>query len=312
MGLRMSANHKSIYKIDPDLMSRVKGCDNIIWACGIPWTNLGIYMEPIVAPHTLTDPLDRNEIQRTLKANHLFFAKWTDQWDKDTPTEWWWTCCDTEDYSIEKVPSESARRNIRQGKKNCTIMRLTPDQVIKDGYSLFYNALKSYKVKEIKLPTKKKFQEKIESAFQFSGYEPWGAYVNDKLAAISTCLVLQNSVSLNETKSDSSLHSFNPNAILFFTLTQYYLTERNIKYVNNGSRTLLHPTNINESLIRLGFRKTYARVNIEMNFSAKMIDKMKPELWGNYLGLPNILGEQWDKIIAFRKITEIARTFKDV
>jgi len=295
--------------LSKDLIALASIYPNVIWACGIPWNKLGLYMEPLSGPHLIKNDLDRSEIQKALKDNGLFFAKWTDQWDLATPSEWWWTCCDIKDYSLDKVPSKGARRDVILGGKKCIIKCLSPSEIVQDAYKIFYESLKSYGTDNKNLPTKSDFQKKIEAEASFHGYEPWGAYVNGQMAAFAQCRVMDDYVSINVAKSDPAYHRYSPNSILFYSITEHYLNKRNLKYITNGSRTLLHPTTINDFLERLGFRKVYARINIEMNTTAKLIDTLRPEIWGKYLGAPYLLGKQWDKIVSFRKLTEISRTF---
>ena len=53
----------------------------------------------------------------------------------------------------------------------------------------------------------------------------------------------------------------------------------------------------------------YARVNIGINTKISYLDKLKPELWGKYLGLPYLLGNKWDALVSFRHLSKIAQSY---
>ena len=47
-------------------------------------------------------------------------------------------------------------------------------------------------------------------------------------------------------------------------MNKYYLNENNFKYVNNGTRSISHQTNIHDFLIdKFKFRKAYCKMEIE-------------------------------------------------
>ena len=52
--------------------------------------------------------------------------------------------------------------------------------------------------------------------------------------------------------------------VLYFSMNKYYLNENNFKYVNNGTRSISHQTNIHDFLIdKFKFRKAYCKMEIE-------------------------------------------------
>ena len=49
---------------------------------------------------------------------------------------------------------------------------------------------------------------------------------------------------------------------LYYTIAQYYLTQKGYKEINSGSRPLSHETNIGEFRLHLGWRKAYGRLGL--------------------------------------------------
>ena len=55
-------------------------------------------------------------------------------------------------------------------------------------------------------------------------------------------------------------------------MNKYYLNENNFKYVNNGTRSISHQTNIHDFLIdKFKFRKAYCKMEIEYAPVFKML-----------------------------------------
>jgi hypothetical protein len=179
-----------------------------------------------------------------------------------------------------------------------------------EGHRIYADALRSYGYLENNIQTQPDFMNMVRKLDASGGFEPWGAFVDGKMAAYSGCIVLQGAVSLGTTKSDPDTHAHNPNAALFYTLTHHYLHERKMDYVTNGSRTLLHPSNINEFLENCGFRKVYARLNLELSSVARAVDKVHLDTWAGAVGVPKLLPAVWSKLQGFRSMMNIADTFR--
>ena len=55
-------------------------------------------------------------------------------------------------------------------------------------------------------------------------------------------------------------------------MNQYYLNERNYKYVNDGARSISHETNIQNFLIqKFKFRKAYCKLHIIYSQKVKLL-----------------------------------------
>jgi hypothetical protein len=143
---------------------------------------------------------------------------------------------------------------------------------------------------------------------KFEGAVFWGCFYKDQLIAYATCVKLGNVVSLGSTKSDSDYLKLFPNNALFYEITRYYLVQEKVRYVTNGMRTLLHPTKINDFLIRMGFRKVYARLNIELSHRAKIISKMNISTWGKSIHLDTFIPQAWAKLVGFDSLVKISKS----
>lgn len=289
-----------------DISKWVEAYENIIWIDNKPWVLRNRILEPVNMPHTIKN-VNRDKIRKALKTTKALFAYWTDQWDS-AESEWWWTICDNNDYDIEFIENARGRRGIRKGLKECSVRQLEPYNFIELTYDIFIRNIRSYGY--LKIPTMSEYKSDILKKSQFEGYELWGAFVNQEIAAWATCVVIDDAVILGSTKSNPDLHKYSPNNALFYHITRHYLRERKVKYVSNGARTLLHTTSINDFLIRMGFRKSYSRLNIELSDSSKILYLIvKSDILGILNLLKKISPEKYLKMDAFIKLVQISKTF---
>lgn len=277
----------------------------IVWVDDTPWRIRGRVLTPLCMPHVPLD-VDRTELRNAIAEHKALLACWTTEWDALDSSEWWWTCCDHDIFDIEKIDSSRGRRSIRKGLRECTVRRVAVSDFSQLAYPIYRTALESYNERP---PTEVEFVEQMERLATYPGTEFWSAFYGDKVAGFATCQVLDDAVTLGSTKSAPELDKYNPNAALFYSISQYYLGN-GLRYVSNGSRTLWHPSSINEFLERLGFRKVFCRVNVELSPVAKIIDKSHLAKWGSCFGLQRLFGKKWVRLEGFQKLVRIAETFK--
>ena len=282
--------------------------EGIIWIDDMPWERRNRVLLPLWLPH-FEHIIDKNKLQEANNRTNALLAHWTDDWDRNQ-SEWWWTCCDMKNYDLETISNPNGRRAIRKSLSTCSVHRIEPTDFANLAYDIFYKAQKSYNYSKSKIITKEKYNERILKQSNYKGFELWGAFVNGKLASFATCIIIDNAVSLGSTKSDPNFHKYYPNNALFYHITKHYLRERGFLYVTNGPRTLLHTTTINDFLIRMGYRKVFCRLNIELSKQARMILSLGIRNGSIYLNyFKNIFPNQIAKINGFLKLVNISKTF---
>lgn len=280
---------------------------NVITIDDISWRVSGKLLTPASMPHTIRH-VDRNMVRQALSASGAWLAYWTSDWDR-AESEWWWTCCDDKEYDVETIQSTYGRRDIRRGLRSCSVTRLEPEEFPDLAHDIYVMSMKAYGVSKSLIRSRAGYREEIAAMRAAGEIEFWGAFVGDQLAAFSICLIADDAVSFGSSKSDPQFHSHCPNNALFYTITRHYLRERGLRYITNGSRTLSHPTSINQMLIRMGFRQIYCRLNVVMTPPAKMIHYSGIGRWGKCVKALKVPGFPWDKIQAFHTLVEISRTF---
>ena len=255
-------------------------------------------------PHIAITPT-RDELKQAMSDSGALLAVWTDAWDSFDRSEWWWTCCDAADYTLGSVKSARGRRSIGKGQRECSVRRVEPDAFAHLAFRIYSEAVASYGGKP---PAEAEYAGAIGRMAAYSGTEFWGAFRGDGLAAFAVCQIVDGAVTLGSTKSDPSLNRYNPNAALFYSLTKYYLSQ-GMSYVTNGSRTLWHPTSINDFLVTLGFRRVYCRVNVELAPLVRLTERTRLLSLAKNLPLESILGSRWRRLQGLERLIAISRSF---
>ncbi len=282
--------------------------DNIIWIDNSPWELRNRLLIPVAPPHTIIN-INREKVKEAIRKNKALLAYWTDNWNSEQ-SQWWWTVCDMRNYDIENIQNLNGRRAIRKGLESCQINRIETDKFAELTYEIYFKSLISYNVPETNIIPYNKYQETIINQSNYKGFELWGAFVKGKLASYAICLVIDNVALFGSTKSDPEFHKYYPNNALFYHLTKHYLSEREISYVTNGPRTLLHSTSINDFLIKMGYRKVYGRLNVEMSKNVKL-------LFNSGIGrtiqklkfLESFIPNHFAKLNGFMNLVDISKTF---
>ncbi len=294
----------------PDNKKWAERYKNVFWSDDVPWPMENRLLRPLALPHTIQN-IHHNYVKDLISKSGALIAYWSDKWDMDE-SYWWWTSCDDKEYSIEKISDKRGRRDVRKGLRECIVRRMNQEDFVDLSYRIYSDSYYAYKYHDLRNFSKDQYREYIFNKGEYGGYELWGAFVDDKMAAYASVVVMDGAVLLESAKSDPSLQKHCPNNALFYRMTEHYLRERGKLYITNGPRTLLHPTNINDLLIRMGYRKIYCRLNIELSLTAKLILLTGVRKWFKFL---EVIRDKFPgplaKLQSFLALVEISRTFKN-
>jgi hypothetical protein len=107
--------------------------------------------------------------------------------------------------------------------------------------------------------------------------EFWGVYLKgtDELIGYSQNKISHNCCEYDEIRFHPSFLKLYSSYVLFYQMNQYYLNEKNFKYVNDGARSISHNTNIQQFLIdKFKFRKAYCRLHVLNSRSLALVIKL--------------------------------------
>ena len=94
-------------------------------------------------------------------------------------------------------------------------------------------------------------------------YEYQDDYSVIKLIGYSQNKISHNCCEYDEIRFHPDFLKLYSSYVLFYKMNQFYLNEKNFKYVNDGARSISHNTNIQQFLIeKFKFRKAYCKLHV--------------------------------------------------
>ena len=208
------------------------------------------------APH-----IDSNSenISLMLTKEKAFLARWVSEFDCTRETDFWYIICDKNkdigEYSV------NTRSKINRGLKNCEVRKIEKQEIIINAYEVYEKAFLKYTT-HFAYQNEVRFMQEIKSLG--SEWEFFGVYYKGKLVAYCMCDVKDDTCNYSTIKFHPRYLKYYSSYALFYTMNQYYLGNRGLKYVNDGSRNLVHKTNIQGFLIaKFGFRKAYCKLHVK-------------------------------------------------
>jgi hypothetical protein len=221
------------------------------------WRKYNGAIIPLSPPHI---EVDTNGIETKIKSKNVFFARWTTNFDQQEKSKFWYVIHDTpmiiDDYS------KNTRSKIRRGLKRCKVKLVSKDEIKQFGFTSYSKAFLRYET-NISPKNQEDFKREIddlEGKWHF-----WAIYNSDNL------IIGYSQNRITDNYCDYSTIKFHPDFLnlyssyaLFYTMNQYYLNEKEYKYVNDGARNMLHDTNIQSFLIsKFKFRKAYCKLHVK-------------------------------------------------
>jgi hypothetical protein len=152
---------------------------------------------------------------------------------------------------------------IEKGLKNCNAKIIDPLFIARNGYQLYLKAHKRYNSR--KILNEKSFSKEIIIAKDYDDIiNYWGVFYKNKLVGYSIRKLYDNiEARYFETLFDSDYFKFFSSYVAWYAMNNYYLNDRKFEYVNDGFKSLLHKTEIQDYLIRnFNFEKRYLDLNI--------------------------------------------------
>jgi hypothetical protein len=280
----------------------------VYWIDNIPWYETGRRLTPLAMPHMMK-PVHPDRVRKTAREAKALIAMWTDAWDTP-PCDWWWICCDDKHYDVETLPKR-ARRDIRAGLRRCTVRQLESEWFAENGYEVYAAAHAQYEAGP-PITNAKEFTEEFLKNAEYPGRETWGAFVEGELTAYASCIVIEDAVHLSSAKSHPDHRKAMPNNALIYTLTQHYLRERGSSFVTGGTKGLLHPTNFQHFLERMGYRRIYCPLRSVVSPALALAAGTGVGIWSKYLGLDRIMPGPMSKLRAVGSLVKITKACEGV
>jgi hypothetical protein len=158
----------------------------------------------------------------------------------------------------DELENSKLRYEIKRGLKNVSVEKVDADFIVKYGFEPLAKATAKYS-KKISL-NEKDFRKNISVS---SGYQDiidyWGVFHNKNLVGFAEINLYGNiEANYSSIKIDPDYLKYYPFYALLYIMNEYYLNKLNFEYTNDGYRSILHPTSIQDFLIKkFNFSKKY-------------------------------------------------------
>lgn len=224
------------------------------------WVQYQGALVPDSAPH-INHAMNKNLVRRLLKESNAHLLRWTSDFDNLSETEFWYVIKDNQ-VSLDEL-SKNTRNQVRKALKYCRVEKTCAEYIAAAGYSVHKKAFEGY-INSNSTLNQDSFSSYAAGKANDPSWEFWGVWNQDgNLIAYSQNKIRGNVCTYSTVDIDPQYRKLYPGYALFFTMSAYYLNEKNFRYVNDGSRSISHNTNIQQFLIRkLKFRKAYCRLHV--------------------------------------------------
>ncbi len=208
--------------------------------------------------------IEKSKEIKLLNKTHSILLRSTSDFNcSPSESEWYAVLCD-KFTAVEEYKSKQ-RNEINRGLKNCEIRKISAVELADNGYECYFKAFDNYNNNTVKPYSQIQFKENILTA---QGFEDivhyWGVFHDDKMIAFATNYIYGNiEASYNSIKLHPDYLHLYPIYALIYRMNEFYLKDHFVEYVNDGFRSILHDTSIQNFLIKkFGFTKVYLKLHV--------------------------------------------------
>jgi hypothetical protein len=218
-----------------------------------------------IGPAAQPYALSVNEARQLQASLGGWWVSWTEGFDRGSEAAKWHAVVCRRHKAIGQIESSNTRSKIRRGLKNCEVRRVEAGEIAQNGYETWAAALRNYSA-TANIPPAEEFARKVLTDAPFGDIKHhWAVYHEGRLAAFAQCHVY------DRIEADYTLIKFHPRYLnryasyaLFFTMNQFYLEHERFEYVNDGWRSVLHDTGVQDFLVReFGFERVAAPLRVQ-------------------------------------------------
>jgi hypothetical protein len=195
-------------------------------------------------------------VLRTRKALGVVYSY---DYDNGIEGPWYSVVCSIPNYDVEAIPSGNTRSKVRRSLKRCEVRLVEPAWLAEHGYATFQKATEQYgRGKEM---SREELRRKYAAFQGREDVKVFGVFVGEDLAAYGMTFARNEVVRIGPAKFDPAFSNAYPMYALYFSMAQHYLNLGPYRYIDNGTRSILHETNIEEFLSSLGWRRAFCRAD---------------------------------------------------
>ncbi len=228
---------------------------------GVLWIEESRWIRPI-------GPIDRDYTISKQEARALL-AHWpqamvvsvTDGLLPAGRTSSWYAIVGRRGLELEEYPAK-IRSTVSRGLRENEVKKVDAEEVVRHGYETHVAAFARYKLPP---KTKDRFRDTMSVAGDFADViDFWAVYHDGVLAGYAQNHCYPNvEVSYSAMPFHPDYFKFNTSYALIHTMNHYYLRQRSYPYINDGFRSISHPTEFQEYLVKkFGFERAYTHLHL--------------------------------------------------
>ncbi len=213
--------------------------------------------------------LDLEAVKSFVRKKGALGAVWNYDHDYADNGLWYRCICDAVGYDESCISSKNARHNLHRSLKRCTVRQIDYPWLAENGYVVYVKAASRYS--NFKLESREQFRQRMLDHCKVRGAEAFGVFVDEKLVAYVTLFICGEKVRGDTAGFDPAYSNAYPMYALYYKVAQYYLNEKGYKEFDRGTRPLMHKTNVDDFLLRLGYRKSYCRLGVYFTWPVRAV-----------------------------------------
>jgi hypothetical protein len=206
--------------------------------------------------------------------------------------------CDAKDYDLHTL-SHWARKNVKRGLRNCDVRRIDFEHLAVEGFYLQVDTLERQK-RKLQI-TSEWWRSLCLAAKDLPGFDAWGAFVGDELAA--SVITFQDEdwgYMLYQQCLAKHLEAHANNA-LAFVVTRELMQREKIRQVLYSVKSLDAPPSVHEFQCRMGYYRKRVREYVVFNpLFAPFVNKLSYRLI-------HLITRQWPEQGFWSKVDGLVR-----
>jgi hypothetical protein len=212
--------------------------------------------------------LDHKKLKAFLRKRGALGAMWNYDHDYCTSGPWYRCICDTLGYDESKIESKNARHNLHRSLKRCVVREVDYSLLAEHAYPVYLKAASRFK--NFKIESEEQFRCQLQCYAGDPNRTAFGVFVDGILVAYATLFICEKTVFGDIAHFDPAYANAYPMYALYYTIAHHYLG-MGYKEFDRGTRPLLHETNVDEFLLRLGYRQSYCRLGLYFSWPIRVL-----------------------------------------
>jgi hypothetical protein len=209
--------------------------------------------------HWVIDPGEK-ELTDFLVQHHAMALRYSAPWHSDRGCISYHTVYDKPHYALKDIDRRT-RQNIRKGLKNCKIKKCSSDLLAREGWALEADTL-ARQGRRDPLQGCERWQKRCTALDGLPGFEIWGAFVNDRLAASMLTIQMGECCEMISQQCHRDFLKARVNNALTYSVTQTMIDRPGIKQLFYSLHSLDAPESVDTYKFRMGYEAKPVRQRV--------------------------------------------------